>query len=76
MKLSATGTKPAPALDAPAKATFRIQTLDVIRGVAILGILAVNADGFAAPMSAALHIYTWLFAKHGWSAFLYSYSAH
>lgn len=32
----------------------RIQTLDVIRGVAVLGILAVNAAAFALPMAAAM----------------------
>ena len=29
--------------------TDRIRTLDLIRGVAVLGILAVNVAGFAAP---------------------------
>ncbi|MDL2351965.1 MAG: DUF418 domain-containing protein [Pseudomonadota bacterium] len=32
--------------------TTRIRTLDLIRGVAVLGILAVNVAGFAAPDSA------------------------
>ena len=32
----------------------RIQTLDVLRGVAVLGILAVNAAAFALPMAAAM----------------------
>ncbi|HEY1073139.1 DUF418 domain-containing protein [Brevundimonas sp.] len=38
----------------PVAAAARIQTLDVLRGVAVLGILAVNAAAFALPMSAAM----------------------
>ena len=38
----------------PVAAGRRIQTLDVLRGVAVLGILAVNAAAFALPMDAAL----------------------
>ena len=38
----------------PVAAGRRIQTLDVLRGVAVLGILAVNAAAFALPMSAAM----------------------
>ena len=38
----------------PVAASARIQTLDVLRGVAVLGILAVNAAAFALPMSAAM----------------------
>lgn len=58
-------TVPAPAAKA------RIQALDVIRGVSILGILAVNADGFAAPMAAALNPLTWPFPNEGWTALSY-----
>jgi len=35
----------------PVAAGARIQTLDVLRGVAVLGILAVNAAAFALPMA-------------------------
>ena len=38
----------------PVAADARILTLDVLRGVAVLGILAVNAAAFALPMSAAM----------------------
>jgi len=38
----------------PVGSGARIQTLDVLRGVAVLGILAVNAAAFALPMDAAL----------------------
>ncbi len=38
----------------PVAAGARIQTLDVMRGVAVLGILAVNAAAFALPMNAAM----------------------
>jgi len=46
----------------------RIEALDVIRGTAVLGILAVNVDGFAAPMSASLNPLTWMFPNQGWTA--------
>ena len=36
-----------------AEATDRIRTLDLVRGVAVLGILAVNVASFAAPENAA-----------------------
>lgn len=38
----------------PVETGARIHTLDVLRGVAVLGILAVNAAAFALPMSAAM----------------------
>lgn len=40
---------------APVEAARRIRTLDVLRGLAILGILAVNAPFFAAPWQTALN---------------------
>lgn len=40
---------------APVEASRRIKTLDVLRGLAILGILAVNAPFFAAPWQTALN---------------------
>ncbi|WP_162252102.1 DUF418 domain-containing protein [Brevundimonas sp. Root1423] len=40
----------------------------MIRGLAILGILAVNADGFAVPMFAALNPATWPFPNEGATA--------
>jgi len=52
----------------PVKPKVRIQVLDLIRGLAILGILAVNADGFAATMSASLKPETWPFPNEGWTA--------
>ena len=56
---------------ASARAKVRIQTLDVIRGLAILGILAVNADGYAAPQSASLRPWMWLFPNQGGTAVSY-----
>jgi uncharacterized protein len=66
-------TKAAAAVDQPRspKAKERIQTLDVIRGVASLGILPVNADGFAGPSGASLNPATWLYPNQGWTAFSY-----
>ena len=55
----------------PVLGKLRIQALDVIRGLAILGILAVNADGFAAPQSASLKPAMWLFPNVGWTAISY-----
>lgn len=40
---------------APVEPSRRIKTLDVLRGLAILGILAVNAPFFAAPWQTALN---------------------
>lgn len=40
---------------APVEPARRIKTLDVLRGLAILGILAVNAPFFAAPWQTALN---------------------
>lgn len=55
----------------PVLGKIRIQILDVIRGFSILGILAVNADGFAAPQAASLNPPMWIFANEGWSAISY-----
>ncbi|MEX1829997.1 DUF418 domain-containing protein [Luteibacter sp. CQ10] len=49
----------------------RIPSLDVIRGVAILGVLAVNADGFAAPIHASLRPDAWMFGNDGPTALSY-----
>ncbi|MEE4451255.1 DUF418 domain-containing protein [Novosphingobium resinovorum] len=44
-------TSPHPAAeDAAGAPAARLQTLDLIRGVAVLGILAINIAGFAGPM--------------------------
>ncbi len=56
---------------APVKAKARIQSLDLIRGLSILGILPVNADGFAAPRLASLNPLTWPFPNEGWTAISY-----
>jgi uncharacterized protein len=53
---------------APVAMKQRIAPLDLIRGLAILGILAVNADGFAATMSAYGNIDLWPFPHEGWTA--------
>lgn len=60
-------TQAAPRL-APVATKQRIAPLDLIRGLAILGILAVNADGFAATMSAYGNIDLWPFPHEGWTA--------
>ena len=52
----------------PIAAADRIQTLDLIRGLAVLGILAVNAGGFAATLSAYGSPALWPFADSGASA--------
>ncbi|CAN5371247.1 DUF418 domain-containing protein [soil metagenome] len=60
---------PGPAIaPAPVEPKARIQALDLIRGLAILGILAVNADGFAAPMSAYGSTDFWPFPNEGATA--------
>ena len=56
---------------APVKTKARIAFLDVIRGLSILGILAVNADGFAVPTIASLKPLIWPFPDHGWTAISY-----
>lgn len=49
----------------------RIQALDAIRGLSILGILAVNADGYAAPITASLKPSAWPFPNIGSTAVAY-----
>ncbi|UPG85234.1 DUF418 domain-containing protein [Luteibacter aegosomatis] len=51
-------------LNTPSMTKARIPSLDVIRGVAILGVLAVNADGFAAPIHASLKPDAWRWLNH------------
>ncbi|HUD95395.1 hypothetical protein [Sphingobium sp.] len=55
----------------PVVGKVRIQALDVIRGMSIMGILAVNADGYAAPQAASLHPQTWLYPNEGATALSY-----
>ncbi len=55
----------------PVAGKIRIQALDVIRGLSILGILAVNADGYAAPQAASLHPQAWLYPNEGATALSY-----
>jgi uncharacterized protein len=55
----------------PIKRKKRIQALDVIRGVSILGILPVNVDGFAAPKWASLNPNLWFFPNEGSTAISY-----
>lgn len=52
----------------PAPAVERIATLDLVRGLAVLGILAVNAGGFAATLSAYGSPGLWPFPDTGASA--------
>jgi uncharacterized protein len=47
-------------LEIPVPGMLRIQSLDAIRGLSILGVLAVNADGFAAPQAASLKPLMWV----------------
>jgi uncharacterized protein len=49
----------------------RIPSLDIIRGIAILGVLAVNADGFAIPIRASLNPDRWPFPNEGATAVAY-----
>lgn len=49
----------------------RIVALDVIRGVAVLGILAVNAEAFAGPMAALHDMLAWPFPHQGATAWSY-----
>jgi uncharacterized protein len=49
----------------------RIQALDVFRGLAVLGVLAVNADGFAAPQIASLQPNMWFYPNAGATALSY-----
>ena len=49
-------------------ATPRIHALDAIRGVAVLGILAVNAEAFAGPMAALHNMLAWPFPHQGATA--------
>ena len=44
---------------APVQEQSRIKSLDVVRGFALLGILAVNAAFFAAPWQAAQNPLLW-----------------
>jgi uncharacterized protein len=46
----------------------RIQALDAMRGVAVLGILAVNAEAFAGPMAAVHDMLAWPFPHQGATA--------
>ena len=40
---------------APVSSTQRLETLDVLRGFALLGILAMNIRAMAAPMSSYMY---------------------
>ena len=42
-------------MDATSQATSRIATLDIVRGVAVMGILAMNIVAFAMPVSAYMN---------------------
>ena len=55
----------------PVPGKVRIQTLDVVRGLAVLGILAVNADGFAIPQMASLNPTMWPYPNGGATAISY-----
>jgi uncharacterized protein len=49
----------------------RIAALDVIRGVAVLGILAVNAEAFGGPMESLHDMAAWPFPHQGATALSY-----
>jgi len=52
-------------------AAERIHALDLVRGVAVLGILAVNAEAFGGPIEALHDMTAWPFPHRGWTAFSY-----
>jgi uncharacterized protein len=58
---------------APVGSTQRIETLDVLRGFALLGILAMNIRAMAAPMSAYMYPYA-LFDYEGPSRLAYLFT--
>ena len=58
---------------APVSSTQRLETLDVLRGFALLGILAMNIRAMAAPMSAYMYPYA-LFDYEGPSRFAYVFT--
>jgi uncharacterized protein len=58
---------------APVASTQRIETLDVLRGFALLGILTMNIRAMAAPMSAYMYPYA-LFEYEGPSRLAYLFT--
>jgi uncharacterized protein len=58
----------------PVASTQRLETLDVLRGFALLGILAMNIRAMAAPMSAYMYPHA-LFDHEGPSRFAYLFTA-
>jgi uncharacterized protein len=58
----------------PVQASERIETLDVLRGFALLGILAMNIRAMAAPFSAYMYPYA-LFDYTGWSRAAYIFTS-
>src|SRR5688572_32441497 len=58
---------------APVSSSQRIETLDVLRGFALLGILAMNIRAMAAPMSAYMYPYA-LFEYEGPSRLAYLFT--
>jgi uncharacterized protein len=58
---------------APVPSTQRLETLDVLRGFALLGILAMNIRAMAAPMSAYMYPYA-LFDYEGPSRVAYLFT--
>jgi uncharacterized protein len=59
---------------APVASTQRLETLDVLRGFALLGILMMNIRAMAAPMSAYMYPYA-LFDHEGPSRLAYLFTA-